>query len=837
MARHDFLPLRWKIFYIESRKQAPPNDQVPLALESRTIRLAWNLVALCCSRCNRRKSCGKSAAISKGLKAYKLTEPVIVPDSTEDEPQHQYTLREGKVTDEHGADVVLNVLEVDVTILKTRLESNRAMWPEQAPPLDGVILCCDASKKDSFAEVEDVLPAIRAARLPIVALACKCDFENLLDLKRVHERLSISDIGLVKVTTSNDEGKHRLRLAFDWLLRAINHNRRTDHMSAINYQNPASPEVLTTTPPWEIQRSDTATPTAAMNLSSDLSQVPPSYDAHPTSPMPIRSTGDLLEYNAELTTEVVPDHDKSQDDVDTEAESSANGISLNVPGAELSSLTDSAEPTDDIPEDRPGVPERDSRYVPWATLDELLDRLLFLAISDDDWAFISHFLLTYRRFANPRSLILAMQKRMRQLDQGSDDPMFACFAQMRICHLLEVWIQDYPHDFVVGAAADALNALIKSIVTKTHLLHYGSDLLPFLEGRPLHDKDSAWAMKVDEPTSENDDDDDDDDDEEVMPTRESTSTQTQRSEEERSTRPQLPSSIAERKSSLPHNARSNGNTTDQADSVKEVLKNLLITSVRLGTCEPQHVAEEITRVGKRLFLLIEPRDWLHHVLVSGKKDPETNTIARFNAMSEHLADWVVSLILCHDKSKNRAKQIEKLVEIAERLRSLNNYSALRAFVAGINSATYPGDPAIAKFQENKKLHKHLQSWELLFNSTGSHRTYRMALRNSKGPCIPAFHLSDLIRAHVGNGDFHPEDSAKIHWAKFNMMGRFVHLVKKYQVRCRDGDDGYLFEERLELQGLLNMQLSRIAPPPDSDEPRDYSDRRDAALIRKLMFWV
>jgi hypothetical protein len=24
-----------------------------------------------------------------------------------------------------------------------------------------------------------------------------------------------------------------------------------------------------------------------------------------------------------------------------------------------------------------------------------------------------------------------MQKRMRQLDQSSDDPMFACFAQMR----------------------------------------------------------------------------------------------------------------------------------------------------------------------------------------------------------------------------------------------------------------------------------------------------------------------------------------------------------------------------------------------------------------------
>jgi len=248
------------------------------------------------------------------------------------------------------------------------------------------------------------------------------------------------------------------------------------------------------------------------------------------------------------------------------------------------------------------------------------------------------------------------------------------------------------------------------------------------------------------------------------------------------------------------------------------------------------------------------------VLVSGKKNPETDSIARFNEVSEHLADWVVSLILCHDKFKYRARQIEKLVEIAEKLRALNNYSALRAFVAGINNATYPGDPTIAKFQEiNPKLHKHLQSWELLFNSTGSHRSYRMALRNSKGPCIPSLevHLSDLIRAHVGNGDFHSEDPSKIHWAKFNMMGKFIHLVKQYQLRSGSLEDGYMFEERLELREILNvsimdseMQISRISPPPDSDDynerpylprttSRDYPERptKDAALIRKLMFWV
>lgn len=90
------------------------------------------------------------------------------------------------------------------------------------------------------------------------------------------------------------------------------------------------------------------------------------------------------------------------------------------------------------------------------TLDELLDKLLFVAVSDDgtyigtwfdnpvdlllsiDPTFVSHFLLTYRRFALPRSILLAMQKRMRALDSHLSDPMFACFAQMKSATLLRV---------------------------------------------------------------------------------------------------------------------------------------------------------------------------------------------------------------------------------------------------------------------------------------------------------------------------------------------------------------------------------------------------------------
>ena len=45
-------------------------------------------------------------------------------------------------------------------------------------------------------------------------------------------------------------------------------------------------------------------------------------------------------------------------------------------------------------------------------------------------------------------------------------------------------------------------------ISNTHLLHYGSDFLPFLEQLPtLRDIESSWAMKVDDTLDVSDDSD------------------------------------------------------------------------------------------------------------------------------------------------------------------------------------------------------------------------------------------------------------------------------------------------------------------------------------------
>jgi hypothetical protein len=98
------------------------------------------------------------------------------------------------------------------------------------------------------------------------------------------------------------------------------------------------------------------------------------------------------------------------------------------------------------------------------------------------------------------------------------------------------------------------------------------------------------------------------------------------------------------------------------------------------------------------------------------------------------------LILAHDRMRPRARQIEKFVDIAHRLRVLNNYAALRAIVAGINAATFGagGEETMDLFKAKcPEQGKNFKSFDVLLQQGRAHRAYRLALRNSKGACIPA----------------------------------------------------------------------------------------------------
>lgn len=62
-------------------------------------------------------------------------------------------------------------------------------------------------------------------------------------------------------------------------------------------------------------------------------------------------------------------------------------------------------------------------------------------------------------------------------------------------------------------------------------------------------------------------------------------------------------------------------------------------------------------------------------------------------------------------------------------------------------------------------------------------------------------MSDLIGAHEGNQDFSPSDPEKIHWGKFNMMGRFINSTAQCQAQCKISSD-YNFPARTTVREIF-----------------------------------
>lgn len=805
--------------------------------------------------------CGKSSIIKKGCKAYAMSEPTTGIPATDGKHSFRYTSRLGRINQGPNMTGSLRILEVDLSEFNLD-DSSSKVWPDFAPRVDGVIVCYDSSSLGSFTHVERLVCGYNELELPTVVMACKSDAVKEVDPHTAATMLRDHKVGLVEVSMYDESGKDKMRRCFDWMVRAIYRDRSSSRADSNSvYRNPASPDVLNTANhPWDLSRPLLNSPPAdgtSMTVSSKsrtsyFTNSPPTPRTPPKSPTRARSHNDLLSLAREREEKEVG-HQVTINNFNSRSSLPAtgtNGVAAN-------------QNTDNL--DSQPVPKRqDQRLSPWAYLDDLFEKLLFSVVSDDDATFVSNFMLTYRRFATPRSVLLTMQKKMRQLDQETADPMFACLAQMNICRLLADWIKDYPYDFAVRGTAGALSALVKSIIAKTYLIHYGLEFLPFLETLPsLVDKDAGWALKFDSSTEESDDSYSMLDEEEVRSVSPGSENLAGSSASARPASPaQMPGS-RERKHSLPLSRSTPKSATSHngelEHSSRTVLRELQRISADLFILSPVDVAQEITRVQKGLFLNIQPRHWLKHTLSSGPKDPETDTIAKFNRFSNHIGDWVASLILCHDRPKARARQIERFVEIGVSLRNLNNYSGLRALVAGINAATYSGDMPMEIFKQKAlEAYKSYQSWDLLFQAIRSHRAYRMALRNTKGACIPALevHLLDLIRAHEGNPDYSGVYPSKIHWAKFNMIGRFIAGTVQAQEQCRQSPE-YTFEENPEINGLVRTEFIMDADMRDALMSTNELDgeygvnvsisqhgtreqySKDTAILRKrkIIFWA
>ncbi|THH09195.1 hypothetical protein EW145_g2199 [Phellinidium pouzarii] len=748
--------------------------------------------------------CGKSTFIRKSLKRRNLsnTESFVATISVGDMTRNiTYTCRRARLLSELNTLTLLSVYECDTQDWKIDgINALISVWPSSLPRVDGIFVCYDESNVESFKHVIQLLAGYKNLNIPTLVLAYQYT-------------------KIIEVSQYSDEGKGRMRKAVDVLIRQITAPQSERSIEALPSRSEKA-KALTLTVRTGISPStiDLASPTSSL-VPSPVRPLPrsPSHTAVIISPS--QTLTKKLPARAKVSDSCSLPYESDKEQIKKNIAKLSSAVARSVESLSSSSASATASMSSakvienalnaansGIDKERQKI--RRTPPTPWATSDELLDKLFFLSISGDDPSFIAHFFSDLSPICNTSECTV-----------GNAKAAGAYFAVTRMCNLLEQWMKDYPSDFAVPGTHGALSAFVKHLLSYSHTLSYGSDFLPFIETLPtLEDEDAEWSLKVNDFSAESDNETDSISD--MVPGRLETdmeSPTTPLSQIPRCSASEPASSprtaARERRSSLPLSAMAlikapilssvwYQRTDEQSKpSVKDIVTKLQRTAAALSQHEADAIANEITRRESELFLKIQRRDWLRHTLIPGKKDPKSDPIAHFSSNYNELHEWAVSLILSHDKPKGRARQIEKFAEVAIRLRTLNNYSGLRAIITAINQATYPGDQSMELFKAKAELHKRFLSSDILLRTTGAHQSYRMALKNTKGPCIPSVevHTSDLRRANEGNPDTKPDDPSKINWAKYSMI--------------ENKNIGQLLD--VPAMGY-EMQQNRIAQPVDDD---------------------
>ncbi|KAL8676581.1 MAG: hypothetical protein Q9186_006914 [Xanthomendoza sp. 1 TL-2023] len=434
--------------------------------------------------------------------------------------------------------------------------------------------------------------------------------------------------------------------------------------------------------------------------------------------------------------------------------------------------------------------------------EELVDRLLSQAMSKTDVRFVAIFLCLYREFAAPSILLAALISRFGDVNGGKDPSAIRTAAQLRYLSVLAQWIYQYPGDFAHPVTRVIVADFVSGLAGQRAFALVIKEINIYLDV-VSEDDDTAWACS------------------DMMRSR----TNTMETFQSISSAHNTPSTSrvhtaienvdskdylrekalhdSERCSATPSSA-SIGKTSKHSNGIVQGLSTTVDSGqgqARLLTPFPrtslskahwhlfmrlsdEDIAQGLTRIDWIMFSSIRPRDLVRYVSLcemEKEKCKSMENVTRLIHQFNHVAFWIANIILLRDKPKHRAKALEKCMAIAWRLRQLNNYNSLGAVVAGINGT------AVHRLHETRELvphhvQKQFMRLEILMSTQKSHFAYRLAWSNTSTERIPflPLHTRDLASAEEGNPTYLGEESKRINWKKFEIIGDVIMSIQRSQ---------------------------------------------------------
>ncbi|KAB5570826.1 ras guanine nucleotide exchange factor domain-containing protein [Coniochaeta sp. 2T2.1] len=242
-------------------------------------------------------------------------------------------------------------------------------------------------------------------------------------------------------------------------------------------------------------------------------------------------------------------------------------------------------------------------------------------------------------------------------------------------------------------------------------------------------------------------------------------------------------------------------------------------------------ARQLTIIESRLYGRIKLTECLNKTWQKkvGEGEPEPAPNVKYLILhSNQMTNWVAEMILAQTDVRKRVVVIKHFVAVADKCRSLNNFSTLTSIISAL--ATAPISRLKRTWdQVPQRVHGTLENMRTLMASTKNFGEYRDALHAANPPCIPFFgvYLTDLTFIEDGIPSVIKKTNM-INFAKRAKTADVIRDIQQYQ------NVAYSLQPVPELQDYI---LSNMQAAGDVHEMYDKSlqieprEREDEKIVR------
>ncbi|KAI2626682.1 ras GEF [Hypoxylon sp. NC1633] len=244
-------------------------------------------------------------------------------------------------------------------------------------------------------------------------------------------------------------------------------------------------------------------------------------------------------------------------------------------------------------------------------------------------------------------------------------------------------------------------------------------------------------------------------------------------------------------------------------------------------------ARQLTIIESKLYGKIKPTECLNKTWQKkvGESEPEpAPNVKALILHSNQMTNWVAEMILAQMDVKKRVIVIKHFVSVADKCRTLNNFSTLTSIISALGTAP------IARLKRTwdqvpARTQGVLEAMRRLMASTKNFGEYREALHAANPPCIPFFgvYLTDLTFIEDGIPSIIKKTNL-INFAKRAKTAEVIQDIQQYQ------NVPYSLQPVPELQDYI---LSNMQAAGDVHEMYDKSliveprEREDEKIVRVL----